>query len=182
MWQSFLQSCRSGKAVHKLLKETELESPEHIPPPEEYTQEKDGMLQAMVFIIGFCCCPAWCLGWIWINSKRPSSRRFARASVVLSILGIVALIVAVVVVTSGEPKYQDMEHCKTMDGCLVSMRLAGPPANLDFMSGPSRKEYDGQFNFKRAVYNIAFRHLSDKSRKIEDSVLIDHLEELESQV
>ena len=32
----------------------------------------------------------------------------------------------------------DMEHCTQMEGCLVSMRLAGPAANLDFMAGSSR--------------------------------------------
>jgi hypothetical protein len=181
MWQSFLQSCRSGKAAKRLM-ESRLETPEHIPPPEEYQQDSNGLLQAIVFIIGFCCCPAWCLGWIWINSKRPSSRRFARASVVLSILAIIGLILVVVFVTAGEPVPSDMEHCKSMDACLVSMRLAGPAANLDFMSGPSRQEYDGQFNFKRAVHNIVLRHVSDKARKIEESVLIDHLEELKSQV
>ena len=52
----------------------------------------------------------------------------------------------------------------------------------DYCAHFDRKEYDGQFNFKRAVYNMVLRYLSDKSRTIEESVYIDHIEALSSQV
>ena len=35
----------------------------------------------MVFWLGFLICPIWCIGWIWINSKEPASRRRGRCSV-----------------------------------------------------------------------------------------------------
>ena len=59
----------------------------------------------------FCCCPAWCLGWIWCNSKKPVSKRFGRLSAVFSVLGLTALVSILIYFVVVPGVKVDMEHC-----------------------------------------------------------------------
>ena len=62
--------------------------------------------------------------------------------------------------------YTCIHSINRMHAALVSLRLAGPSANLKYMAGAKLDNYDMQFNFKRALYTLYLRYGKDKSRKV----------------
>ena len=62
--------------------------------------------------------------------------------------------------------YTCIHYINRMHAALVSLRLAGPSANLKYMAGEKLDNYETQFIFKKALYTLYLRYGKDKSRKV----------------
>ena len=127
----------------------------------------------------FCCCPAWCLGWIWCNSKKPVSKRFGRLSAVFSVLGLTALVSILIYFVVVPGVKVDMEHCPQFSSVLLNFRLAGDSATFALMSSE-----DGQYSFKRSLHAIYLAYLnpSDKSLGVSEAILLDDIQSASASV
>jgi len=130
-----------------------LEAPQHMPEKDDYQDPTGTGSSKIVFFAGFLVCPIWCIAWVWINSKRPSTRRYARISIFLSFLVFLGAVVGAAIYFERAAQASRMGNCPRFHAVLIRLRLAGPSANLIAMAGKSRQDYDMQFNFKRPLFS-----------------------------
>jgi hypothetical protein len=130
-----------------------LEAPQHMPEKNDYQDATGAGNSKIVFFAGLLVCPIWCIACVWINSKRPSARRYARISICLSILVFLGAVVGVAIYFERSAQASRMGNCPQFHAVLLRLRLAGTSANLMAMAGKSRQDYDSQFNFKRPLFS-----------------------------
>jgi hypothetical protein len=128
----------------------------------------------MVFWLGFLICPIWCIGWIWINSKEPASRRRGRCSVLLSLLGMLSAIGVAAFFVIKANNLKEVRHCTASQGLLIAVKVRGPSANLEILG-----DYQVQFQLKGATHLLWYGLAFDKSLAIEDAIFIDEISRLD---
>lgn len=154
-----------------------LKTPPVVVPPKQKGLPPDKTGPKVVFWLGFCICPVWCLAWIWINSKDPSVQIRARRSIFLSIVSFLGLIILTVVLTASTQKTVRSIHCPTRKGLLVTMKFGGKDADPARFLG----DYANQLKFKVVLFSLLSPYISDKSLRPEGAIIIDEFRALADQ-
>jgi len=136
----------------------------------------------IVFFAGFICFPIWCIMWQWIRSKNPTTRAYARAGVVMSIVwSIVGIIVFLFIVISRDVMNDatTSPHCPNHMGAIVALRASGRDASrAAFWSGGD--DFSKLTRFKVGVLQtVRLESRTLKDLGMEDRVLIDSIRDLD---
>jgi len=146
-------------------------APPSIPTDESKGKAAEKLIPEIICIVGFLLCPVWCLGWIWCNSKWPASRWRARFSVTMSVVvGIVGLILIVVLYVIPEASVEYAQQCPQITGTLFALRCTGNNARIERFN-----DYDSQFRMKVAMYKLYEQAIADRSRSVEDAIILDEM-------
>lgn len=170
------------KAAKKGLKEVVLEEPPKRKPSKKQRAmaSRDKRAPLLVFLAGWLFCPVWCVAWVWINSKYPRTKSFARASVLLSMIFTLGIIVlAVLLYILADVDVPTGLHCPDIEGVVVAFRMAGDKANKAAFWNRDTGDIENQYRLKRAFFVVYNSQSLERTLQVEQAVLIDRLEDLE---